>query len=187
MNATNLRIGMVIKHDDQLCKVLEVHHITPGNKRGHMQTKLRNIQSGVQFTHRFRSDDNVDRAILEQQEMEYLYSDGASHIFMNTKTYEQLPFDDEMLGDTLKYITPNGRVQVDFHDDKPVSIEPPLTVNLRVTETEPNMKGATASGGLKPATLETGIVVGVPRFIEVGELVTVNTVENQSVERAKTD
>lgn len=185
MNATQLRVGMIIKYEDQLCKVLEVHHLTPGNKRGHMQTKLRNIQTGVQFTNRFRADGVVERAVLEQQEMEYLYSDASGHVFMNTETYDQLTFDDEMLGETLKYLTPNSRLLVDFHEGNPVSIEPPLTVNLRVTETEPNLRGATASGGLKPATLETGLVVGVPRFIEVGQIITINTAENKYVERAR--
>ena len=184
MQATQIRVGMIIKHEDQICKVLDVHHQTPGNKRGHMQTKLRNVITGTQFTYRFRSEDDVDRAILDQQEMEYLYADGSGYVFMNTETYEQLTFDTEMLSDTLQYLTENLRLQVNFHDGKPIGIEPPLTVNLRVSETEPHMKGATATSGPKPATLETGLVVNVPLFIESGEVVKVDTRSGEYLSRA---
>lgn len=185
INATQLRVGMTIVHNGELCKVLEVQHITPGNWRGMVQTKLRNVRSGSSAAYRFRSEDRVEKANLEQHEMEFLYSDGHDFVFMNSENYEQMSLPENLLGDAVKYLVPNIKLMVEFHEGQPVGIEFPLTVDLKVVETEPSVKGATVSGSLKPAKLETGLVVQVPRFIEVGEAIKVDTSEGKYIERAK--
>jgi elongation factor P len=185
--ATQLRAGMIIQHENALWRVMTVMHITPGNKRGHMQTKLRNLRNGSQTEYRFRSEDSVDRVSLEQHEMEFLYeSDGLCH-FMNTETFEQLPLSAEILGDATHYLTPNARIQVEFFDETPIGVELPKTVDLRVTETTPGIKGATVSNVLKPATTETGLVVQVPSFVGEGEVIRVATETGEYVSRVKAD
>ena len=183
--ATQLRVGMLIKYSDELFRIMSLMHVTPGNKRGLVQTKLRNLRQGTQTEVRFRSDDNVERVTLEQQEMEYLYeSDGLFH-FMNTETYDQTTLSADDLGDAVKYLVPNSRLQVDLYEGTPVGVSLAKTMDLRVTETQPGLKGATAASQLKPATLETGLVVQVPSFIEVGELLRVDTETGDYVSRAK--
>jgi len=185
INATQLRVGMLIKHRDALCRVLSVLHITPGNKRGLVQTKLRSITAGNSFDHRFRSEDQVERAILDQQKMQCLYEEGDGYVFMNTDNYEQVTLDKETLGDAVLYLLPNTELTVEFYEGAPVGVELPITVDLKVLETEPPLKGATASGSGKPAKLETGLMVEVPQFIEIGEVVRVDTREGKYLERVK--
>ena len=183
--ATQLRVGMLIKYSDELFRIMSLMHVTPGNKRGLVQTKLRNLRQGTQTEVRFRSEDNVERVTLEQQEMEYLYeSDGLFH-FMNTESYDQTTLSADDLGDAVKYLVPNSRLQVDLYEGTPVGVSIAKTMDLRVTETQPGLKGATAASQLKPATLETGLVVQVPSFIEVGELLRVDTETGEYVSRAK--
>jgi elongation factor P len=183
--ATQLRVGMLIKHRDDLCKVLSVLHITPGNKRGLVQTKLRSITAGNSFEHRFRSEDQIERAILDQQKMQCLYQEDDNYVFMNTENYEQVTLDKDTLGDAVMYMLPNTELKVEFYENSPVGVELPITVDLKVVETEPPMKGATASGSGKPAKLETGLTVEVPQFIEIGEVVRVDTREGKYLERVK--
>ena len=185
IQATQLRTGMAILHEGNLCRVLSVQHITPGNWRGMVQAKLRNLKSGNSFEHRFRSEDRVERADLEQHDMDFLYGSGEEFHFMNTETYEQVAIHREDLGDTVHYLVPNVRVVVEFYEHRPVGVELPVTVDLRVTETAPGMKGATASNSGKPATLETGLLVNVPQFINVGDVVRIDTAEGKYLERAK--
>ncbi len=185
ISATQLRAGMVLLHGGELYRVMSVAHITPGNKRGHMQTKLRNLRTGDQTEHRFRSADSVERVSLEQQPMEFLYSDGETYHFMNTETFEQIELRREELGDRAAYLTPNVRVEVELHDGKPIGVLLPKTIDLKVTETAPGLKSATVTGELKPATLETGLVVRVPGFVEEGELVRINTETGEYVSRAR--
>ena len=183
--ATQLRVGMLIKYDNDLFRIMSLVHITPGNKRGLVQTKLRNLRQGTQTEVRFRSEEDVDRVTLEQQEMEYLYeSDGIYH-FMNTETYDQTTLTRDDLGDAVKYLVPNLRLQVDLYEGTPIGVSLAKTVDLRVTETQPGLKGATAASQLKPATLETGLVVQVPGFIEIGELIRVDTDTGGYLSRAK--
>ena len=183
--ATQLRVGMLIKYSDELFRIMSLVHITPGNKRGLVQTKLRNLRQGTQTEVRFRSDDNVERVTLEQQEMEYLYeSDGVFH-FMNTETYDQTTLTGDDLGDAVNYLVPNLRLQIDLYEGAPIGVSLAKTVDLKVSETQPAMKGATAASQLKPATLETGLVVQVPSFIEVGETLRVDTETGEYVSRAK--
>ncbi len=185
IQATQLRSGMAILHEGNLCRVLSVLHLTPGNWRGMVQTKLRNLKSGNSFDYRFRSEDRVERADLEQHEMEFLYASGDDFNFMNTGTYEQVAIQRDDLGDAVYYLTPNIKVMVEFYEHRPVGVELPITVDLKVTDTPPGMKGATASNSGKPATLETGLQVQVPQFIQVGELVRIDTAEGKYLERAK--
>jgi elongation factor P len=182
--ATELRPGYIIVHNGQLHRVLSVTHITPGNWRGMVQCKLRNLKTGTQLEHRFRSEDRVEKATLETHEMQYLYSDGSGHHFMNMETFEQITLSDEVLQDALSYLLPDTVVTVDFYDGNPVSVELPNTVVLTVVETEPPLKGATAAGGSKPAKLETGLVVQVPMFVETGTKIVVDTRTGEYVSRA---
>jgi elongation factor P len=175
---------MTIKLNGELYRVFSFQHITPGNWRGMVQTKLKSVKSGSIIEHRFRSEDRVEQAYLETHEMEYLYSDPSGHHFMNQETYDQITLSDDVVGDAMKYLLPNTAISVDFYEGNPVGIELPNTVNLRVVETQPGMKGATASASYKPAKLETGLVVNVPQFVEAGTVIKVDTREDSYLERA---
>ena len=182
--ATQLRPGMIIKHNNDLHSVFSVEHRTPGNLRAFIQAKLRNLRTGAMFEHRFRSPDPIDRIVVDEVDMEYLYSDGDDYYFMNTESYEQTHLKRDTLGDAVEYLTPNLQIKVEFYDSKPVGIELPQTVELTVVETEPGLKSATASSVTKPAKLETGLVVQVPPFINEGEKIRVDTAEGAYLSRA---
>ena len=182
--ATQLRPGMVIKFNNELHSVFSVNHRTPGNLRGFVQARMRNLRSGSMTEHRFSSEDRVEKANLEEHEMEYLYDDGEYFYFMNTENYEQMHLTKELLGDATDYLIPQLKVAVEFYEGKPISVELPATVDLKVVETEPGLKGATVSNVGKPATTETGLVVQVPAFINAGEKIRVNTAEGTYQERA---
>jgi elongation factor P len=184
ISATQLRPGMVIKFNNELHSIFSVFHRTPGNLRGFVQAKMRNLKSGAMIEHRFSSEDRVERAVLEEHEMEYLYDDGEYYYFMNTETFEQMHLTKDLLGDGVQYITPQLKVNVVFHEGKPISVELPPTVDLTVVETEPGIKGASVSNVGKPAKLETGLVVTVPPFINQGEKIRVSTAEGTYLERA---
>jgi elongation factor P len=166
---------MLIKWDGALCRLLELNHITPGNKRAHVQCRMRDVRSGRLLDHKFRAEDSVERATLDEQSMQYLYRDGDLFYFMNTETFEQVHLSAEVLGDNALYLLPEAVIKVEFYEAEPVGIHLSLTVDLKVTETVPGIKGATASAQVKPATLETGLVVSVPSFINEGDLIRVNT------------
>jgi len=185
VSGNGLRPGYVIKYNKQLYRVMTAEHRTPGNKRAFCQAKLRNMKDGTQTEVKFRADEEVERAALEQNEMEYLYSDPSGYCFMDCATYEQTFLEEGLLKDAVKYLLPNTRVQVEFYEEKPIGLSLPETVDLKVAETEPPLKGATASGSGKPATLETGLVVTVPQFVEVGEVVRVSTTSGEYLERVK--
>jgi elongation factor P len=152
--------------------------------RGFVQAKMRNLKSGTMIEHRFSSEDRVEKAILEEVEMEYLYDDGEYFYFMNTDNYEQMHLTKDLLGDATSYLISQLRVHVEFYEGKPMSVELPATVDLTVVETEPGLRGATVSNVTKPAKLETGLVVQVPPFINEGEKIRVNTAEGTYQERA---
>ena len=185
VNGNSIRPGYVIKYNNHLYRVMTAEHRTPGNKRAFMQAKLRNIGDGTQTEIRFRADEQIERAELEQIEMEYLYLDPAGYCFMNCVTYEQIFLEESLLKDSIKFILPNARVHVEFCDEKAIGVTLPEAVDLKVEDTEPQLKGATASGSGKPATLETGLVVTVPQFISIGEVVRVSTTSGEYLERAK--
>jgi elongation factor P len=161
-----------------------VNHRTPGNLRGFVQAKMRSLRTGSMTENRFSSEDKVEKAIMDEQEMEYLYDDGEYYYFMNTETYEQMHLMKDLLGDAVNYLIPQLKVSVEFYEGKPISVELPATVDMLVVETEPGMRGATVSNVTKPATLETGMVVQVPSFITEGEKIRVNTAEGTYQERA---
>jgi len=185
ISATQLRSGMIIKYQNDLFRVMNVVHVTPGNWRGMVQTKLRNLRSGTQLENRFRSEDKVERVTFEQHEMEFLYEAGGDYHFMNTENYEQIALAAEALGEATKYLTPNMRVQVEFYEGKPIGVSLPKTVDLKVTHTEPSLKGATVTNVLKPATVETGAVVQVPGFVAIGDVIRVDTESGEYLSRAK--
>lgn len=183
ITATEIRKGMILNLEGELYQVLNFHHATPGNLRGFVQTKLRNLTSGTLRDMRFRSIDKVEKAYLDSQEMSYLYSDGESFHFMNNQTYEQVSLDRERLGDAVDYLKADTIITVDFFDGKPVGIELPANVDLTVTETTPAIRNATVSNVNKPATTETGLVVQVPPFVEEGDIIRVNTATGEYVSR----
>ncbi|HEV7904367.1 MAG TPA: elongation factor P [Pyrinomonadaceae bacterium] len=183
--ATQIRRGMVILFEGNLCKVIDFRHHTPGNLRAMVQTKMRNLRTGSSFEHRFRSSDTVDKASLEQHEMEYMYSDGSQHHFMNTENYEQTALTEEDLGDMAEWLTPGLKLQVEFYEGAPIGITLPPSMELTVTRTEPTLKGATVSNVNKPATLENGVTITVPPFVNEGDRIRVDPTEGRYIERAK--
>lgn len=184
ISATELRAGMIIVHNGELHRAHSVVHKTPGNLRGFVQAKLRNIRTGAMNEHRFRSEDRVEKATLDTHEMQYLYSDGTGHHFMNQESYEQVALQDEVVGEAMKYLLPETVITVDFYESNPISVELPTVVALKVVETEPGMKGATASASYKPAKLETGLMVQIPQFIEAGTVIRIDTRDDAYLERA---
>jgi elongation factor P len=166
---------MLIKFEGALCRILDLHHITPGNKRAHVQCRMRDIRTNRLIDSKFRAEEDVERATLDEHQMQFLYRDGDLFNFMNTETFEQLHLSQEVLGDTALYLLPDAVINVEFHEADPVGIHLPQLVDLKVTDTAPGIKGATASAQIKPATLETGLVVNVPSFINTGDVIRVNT------------
>jgi elongation factor P len=183
--ATQLRRGMVIKKDGELFSVFSAQHKTPGNLRGFVQAKLRNLRSGSMIDHRYRSVDLVEKVSLDEHEMEYLYKDGSDYYFMNTETYEQTHLNEETLGESVFYLTPNIRIKVEFYEGNPIGIDLPPTVDMEVIETEPGLKSATASNVSKPAKMETGLIVQVPPFVDTGEKIRIDTNEGKYMERVR--
>jgi elongation factor P len=182
--ATQMRPGMIIKHNNDLHAVFSVEHRTPGNLRAFIQAKLRNLRTGAMFEHRFRSADAIDRINVDEVAMEFLYADGGDFYFMNTENFEQLHLNRDILGDAVDYLIPNLQIKIEFYDGKAVGVELPQTVELTVVETEPGLKSATASSVTKPAKVETGLVVQVPPFINEGEKIRVDTAEGAYLSRA---
>ena len=185
LKATQLRPGMIILHDGDLYSVYTVDHRTPGNKRGAMATRMRNLRSGSIIDYRFRAEDFVERAVLDEVEFQYLYSDGEAHHFMNTETFEQMSVNGDVLGDAVNYLIPNLVLRLEFYEGKPIGALLPDTVDLIVAETEPTVQKATASAVMKPAKLETGLTIQVPPFINNGDKVTINTSEATYIKRAQ--
>jgi len=170
-----MKRGMLIKLENDLFRVLDLQHFTPGNKRGFVQAKMRNIRTGVQADNKFRAEEDVERAILDERQMQYLYRDGDAFHFMDTSSYEQIHIDVEVLGDNANYIKPESTITVEFYGEEPVGIELPVTVDLKVVDTVPGINRATASAQVKPATLETGLVVQVPPFVSIDDMIRVST------------
>jgi elongation factor P len=166
---------MVIKVGNDLVRVIDLHHLTPGNKRGFVQCRLRNLRTNTLSDQKFRSEDDVERAVLDEREMQYLYRDGSDYYFMDTSSFEQLHMPAELLGESMNYLVADALIKAAFYDDQPVGVALPQTVDLKVAETVPGIKGATASAQVKPARLETGLVIQVPPFVNSGDTVRVNT------------
>jgi len=179
-----MKKGMLIKIDQDLFRVLELQHVTPGNLRGFVRVKFRNIRSGNLSDQKLRSEDSVERATLDERQMQYLYQDGDDYYFMDTSSYEQIHISSEALGESVNYLKAEMTIQVEFYGSEPVGIELPVTVDLKVTDTAPGIKGATASAQVKPATLETGLVVQVPPFVNPGDSIKVSTETGEYLSRA---
>ena len=186
MNANDLRPGMVIRHNSELFSIHKAEHRTPGNLRAFVQARMRNLRTGAISDNRFRSTDDVERAILDVTEMQYLYADGDSYHFMNTETYDQIHFHKDVLEGRALYLVPDVMLKVVFFEGLPVDVQLPATVDLKVVETEPGIKGASATNVTKPAKMETDLIVNVPPFINEGEVIRVDTAGGGAyLERAK--
>ena len=185
MQANDIRRGMIIIYNGAPHRVLDFQHRTPGNLRAFVQAKLRSLKNGSSTEVRFSSTENIERAALEDHEMEYLYSDAELHHFMNTETYDQIALDAEALGSATDYLVPGTKIQVEFFEGQPIGVELPPAIELTVVETQPEMKGATASNSPKPARLETGVTVQVPPFIKEGDRIRVDPAKGVYLERAK--
>ena len=183
VKATQLRPGMIIQHQGDLYTVFSVEHRTPGNKRGSMQTKMRSLRTGSIVDYRFRAEEFIERAIMDEMEFEFLYGDASGYHFMNSQTYDQLSLGKEILGDVVDYLIPNLQVKIEFYEGKPMGVLLPDTVDLVVTATEPTVQKATASAVGKPATLETGLTINVPPFVNNGDKVKVDTSEGRYIQR----
>jgi len=183
---SQIRKGMVVVGDDgQLYQVMDRDLNTPGNWRAILQLKLKNLKSGSIAMNRVRPEDKVEQAYLDKREMQYIYQDGDGFVFMDTETFDQITLPQELVGELMLYMKEGDKGQVVFYEGKPLSLELPATVELKVTETEPAVKGATAAAQYKPATLETGLKITVPPFVGIGESIAVDTRSGEYLSRAK--
>ncbi len=185
INYSQARKGMFIVEDGQLFLVIERELKTPGNLPSKLTLTVKNLKTGYVAKNRVHPEDKVEQAYLEKREMQYLYSEGDGFVFMDKETFDQITLSREWVGDLILYMKENDDAQVTFHDGNPVGMEPPATVALKVVETEPAIKGATAQTQYKPATLETGLKITVPPFIAIGEIVSVDTETGKYLGRAK--
>jgi elongation factor P len=185
IQATQLRPGMVLEYNNGLWRVMTITHITPGNWRGMVQTKLRNVKTGTQTENRFRSEDRVERVILSQTRMQFLYQEGDDYHFMNTETYDQITIPRDLIEDVAGFLTPNLEVEVEFYENDPLNVTLPKTIDLKVVRTDPGMRNAAVTNTLKPATVETGMIVQVPHFVNEGDTVTINTETKEYMSRTK--
>jgi elongation factor P len=182
--ATEIRVGNLIEWDKRVWRVLKSYHVHVGGRGGaFMQVEMKDIESGTKTNQRIRTEDKVERAFVEARDMEYLYSDGDNYIFMDRETFEQLSLSADAIEGQAGYLLPNTPVQINFHNERPIGLQLPPSVVLTVTDTEPTLKNATATGSYKPATMETGITVMVPQFISSGEKIKVNTDDGSYIER----
>lgn len=185
MKATQIRSGNIIRHEGVVGVVLEVQHTTPGNKRGFMQVRLKEIPSGTGHSYKISSDKDVERIYLDSRPCQYLYQDGGDHVFMDNETFEQFPLPNDLLEPALPYMVLNSTVSVQYLEGKPVTVELPTSVVLTVTETEEVARGNTANAVTKPATVESGLVVKVPAHVKVGDRLKISTETGEFQERAK--
>lgn len=185
INATEIKKGMTIKFNNELYEVLDYDHITPGNWRAMIQAKMRNIKTNSTLEYRFRSSERVEQMAIEQLQVEYMYQKGSSIVFMNTENYEEVSVPEKIVGDKAKYFSSNLSVILIYCDGFLINIQLPVTVDLKIIETDPPLKSATITNVFKAATLETGLVIQVPAFVEQGEIIRIDTRDNSYVERVK--
>lgn len=185
VSAVEIRVGNLIEWDKRVWRVLKCYHVHVGGRGGaFMQVEMKDIETGTKTNQRFRTEDKVERAFVEPREMQFLYQDGDSYVFMDKETYEQLALAAEFLEGQAGFLLPNTDVQVNFYDGRPIGLELPPSVVLTVVETEPGIKNATATTTFKPAKTDTGLVVQVPPFINQGERIKVSTNDGSYMERA---
>lgn len=186
IDATQIRKNMILKMEDgQLWRVVEMQLITPGRWKAMVQTKLRSLRDNSIKDHRFRSVDRVEQIHLDAMEMEFLYQSGDDFVFMNRETYDQVQLSAEAIGDSINYLVPNVIFTIEMHEGRPINVIPPTFMEMTVQATELSMKGATAAASYKPATMETGLVVNVPPFVNEGDRIRIDTREDKYLERAK--
>ena len=181
----DLRVGAFIRFNNELCQVLESTHRTPGNLRAFYQVKMRNLRSGKLSENRFRSGETIEFVRVDKKQFQFIYREGSTLHFMDQSTYEQVPIEAASIGDSVKFLKENQDVDVLFDGTLVLGVEMPPNVILRVTHTEPGVKGDTATNALKPAVVETGASVGVPLFINEGDLVKIDTESGNYMERVK--
>ena len=184
MKVSDLKRGQTIKIDDNLYAVIDMQHVKLGKGGAIKQTKLKSLTDGSTRDIRLRVEETVEEAYLDKRNFEYLYSAGSEHIIMDMETYDQITLDDDAFGDGTKYLKPNSKIQISMYEGKPVVVTLPNTVDLEVTDTPPEIKGATATNQNKSATLETGLVVSVPPFIKNGDVIRVDTRSGEYLTRA---
>lgn len=184
ISVNEFKNGLTIEYNNDLWRIVEFQHVKPGKGSAFVRSKLKSLRTGAVQEYTFRSTAKVNTADIETKEMQYLYNDGSSYVFMDTNTYDQLSIPAEQITDEAKFLKENLIVNVIMHDGETLGIQLPNTVDLTVAKTEPNIKGDTSSGGGKPATMETGLVVNVPFFINEGDVLTINTVDGSYVSRA---
>lgn len=184
ISATDIRKGLVVNVDGELYSISNFDHVTPGKGRAHVQVSMKSLKQGNVIQKRFRSMDKVEDVFLDHKEMEYLYQDGNSYCFMDTESYEQIMFSEGVIGDSIKYMPLNMKVEVDFYEGNAVSVTLPSSVILKIVETDPGMKGNSVTNVFKPATLETGLVVKVPLFVNNEESIKVDTRTGEFLGRA---
>ncbi len=182
---SQVRKGMVILDEGQLYYVLDRELITPGNWRAILNLKVKNLKTGSITVNRVKPEDKTEQAFLEKRQMEYIYQDGDGYVFMDTETFDQTTLAKDFVEDQMIFMKEGFKAEVTFFDGKPLSVELPATVELKVTETDPALKGATAAAQYKPATLETGLKITVPPFIGTGDSILVDTRESKYLSRAK--
>lgn len=182
--ATEIRAGNLIEWDKRVWRVLKSYHVHVGGRGGaFMQVEMKDIEAGTKNNQRFRTDEKIERAFVEGRAMEYLYADGDNYWFMDKENYEQLNLPRDLLEGQVEYLLPNTVVQVNFHNERPIGVQLPPSVVLTIVETEPTLKGATATGSFKPAKMETGLTVMVPPFVGEGEKIKINTDSGEYIER----
>jgi elongation factor P len=182
---TEIRAGNLIEWEKRVWRVLKSHHVHVGGRGGaFMQVEMKDIESGTKRNERMRTEDKIERAHVDQRKMQFLYNDAGGYVFMDQETFEQLTLAADFLEGQAGYLIPNTDVQINFHNDRPIGIQMPPTVTLTVADTEPNLKGATATGSFKPAKMDTGITVMVPQFVVEGERINVNTDTGEYIDRA---
>lgn len=183
--ASDLKPGVVLKYNGENCVVLDYKHIQPGRGQAIHQAKLKNLKSGKIFDNRFRTGEDIEFVQISRTDFQYLYREGNMLYFMNLQTYDQVPVDEELLGDSVQFLKENQEVQIAFDGDSVVSVDIPPSVTLRIVQTDPGIKGDSATNVMKPAIMETGLVVQVPLFINTGELIRVDTRDGNYSERVK--
>jgi len=183
ISTNDFRTGLTIELDGQVYMVVEFMHVKPGKGAAFVRSKLKNLETGATIERTFRAGEKVPRAHLDKRKMQYLYTDGDSYYFMDEETFEQMALSTEQLGDAIKYLKENMVINVLLHKNRTIGVDLPNFVDLKVVETEPGVKGDTATGGTKGATLETGAKVQVPLFIEAGDIIRVDTRTGEYMER----
>ncbi|MEK8088221.1 elongation factor P [Thermithiobacillus plumbiphilus] len=184
ISAFDIRPGNLLEYEKGLWRVAKTQHVKPGKGGAFMQVEMKNIEVGTKTNIRFRSEDKVEKAMVEPRTMQYLYNDGTGYVFMDTSSYEQMSLDADALEGQVEFLLPNTEVQINFHNERPIGVELPPAVVLTIVEADPAIKGQTATSSYKPAKVETGLTVMVPPFVNSGEKIRVNTADGSYIDRA---